>query len=81
MLDLLLVLRSRRTPEGWEVHDLLETGITQSEAAARLGITPQAVSLRAQAAELRAEESARAPLARLLGGLDNVETTARKGRA
>ena len=66
LIDLLLQLRARRTPEGWEVHDLLQTGITQAQAAASLGITPQAVSLRAQSARLRTEAAAQAALVRLL---------------
>jgi hypothetical protein len=73
LLDLLLVLRSRRSPEGWELHDLLESGLSQADAAARLGITPQAVSLRARAAELRAESAAREPLVRILDRLGSVE--------
>jgi len=66
LIDLVLHLRARRTPEGWEVHDLLLTGITQAQAAASLGVTPQAVSLRAQSARLRTEFAAQAALVRLL---------------
>lgn len=74
LIDLVLALRSRRSEEGWRVHDLLETGITQAEAASRLGISPQAVSDRARAADLRVEYAAREPLRRLLGSLDTVDT-------
>lgn len=74
LIDLVLALRSRRSEEGWRVHDLLETGITQAEAAGRLGISPQAVSDRARAADLRVEYAAREPLRRLLGSLDTVDT-------
>lgn len=70
LLDLLLVVRSRRSPEGWELYDLLEVGFSQADAATRLDITPQAVSLRARAAELRADAAAREPLARILDGLE-----------
>jgi hypothetical protein len=70
LVDLLLILRARRSGEGWELYDLLDGGGTQAEAAARLGITPQAASKRAQAAGLRAERAAVAPLARLLDRLD-----------
>ena len=70
LLDLLLIVRSRRSPEGWELYDLLELGLSQADAAARLDITPQAVSLRAKAAELRADAAAREPLARILDGLE-----------
>lgn len=66
LLELLLQLRARRTPEGWELQELLNEGLTQKAAAARLGITPQAVSLRAHSAQLKTESAARAALARLL---------------
>jgi hypothetical protein len=70
LVDLLLILRARRSGEGWELYDLLDGGGTQAEAAARLGITPQAASKRAQVAGLRAERAAVAPLARQLDRLD-----------
>ena len=66
LIELLLQLRARRTPEGWELADLVHDGLTQKQAAERLGITPQAVSLRAQSAHLRTEVAAQAALARLL---------------
>ncbi len=77
LIDLLLVLRQRRSPEGWELHDLLTSGMTQLEAARRLGITPQAVSRRAGAAQLRVEAAASEPLVRLLTRLD--ESTGGRG--
>lgn len=70
LIDLLLATRSRRSPEGWELHDLLEAGLTQAAAAARLGITPQAASLRAQAADLKTEAAVTGALATLLAHLD-----------
>jgi hypothetical protein len=70
LIDLLLQLRARRTPEGWELFELLDQGLTQSEAASRLGITPQAVSLRAQAAQLRTEFAAHRALTTLLRDAD-----------
>lgn len=45
-LWLLLSVLERRTPEGWEVADLLETGLPQSAVAAGLGISQSAVSQR-----------------------------------
>lgn len=66
LIDLVLHLRARRSAQGWQVHDLLRTGMTQAEAALRLGITPQAVSLRTQSAQLRTEFSAETAIARLL---------------
>lgn len=80
LVDMLLALRARRSPEGWEVHDLLSGNkTTQSEAAGMLGISPQAVSLRARAAELRTEHAALPALARVLGQLDSVASTRQDG--
>ena len=73
IVDLLLLLRARRTEEGWELHDLLQSGLTQAQAAARLGITPQAASARALAADLKAEFAATPAVARLVAGLDSEE--------
>lgn len=70
LIDLLLATRARRSTEGWELHDLLAGGLTQAAAAARLGITPQAASLRAQAADLKTETAVTAALATLLAQLD-----------
>ena len=70
LIDLLLILRSRRTAEGWELYDLVNSGLTQADAAERLGITPQAASARAQAADLKAEFAVTAALGRVLDKLD-----------
>jgi len=78
LTDLLLILRSRRSPEGWELHDLLESGLSQREAAATLGITPQSVSQRAQVANLRAEAAATVAIANVLDNL-NTEVTPQGG--
>jgi len=75
LVELLLATRSRRSPEGWQLFDLLESGLTQAAAAARLGISPQAASLRAQAADLRVESAVTAALVTLLAQLD-AEATA-----
>ena len=51
---------TRRSARGWEVADLLATGISHAEAAHRLGISQSAVSQRAQAAGLvEADRAAR----------------------
>lgn len=82
LIDLLLALRARRSPEGWELHDILDgTDLTQADAAQRLGISPQAVSLRARAGELRTERAAREPLARILDRLGSVKPTTPGGGA
>ena len=73
LVDLLLILRARRSAAGWELYDLLtDGGSTQADAAVSLGITPQAASKRANAAGLRAERAAIGPLSRLLDDLDHA---------
>lgn len=76
VLDLLLQLRDRRSPEGWELYDLVETGLTQAEAAERLGITPQAASKRAIAAGIRLDAAARDGIAELLALADGTDAGA-----
>ena len=75
LVRLLVELRDRRTPEGWEVYDLLAAGLTQRDAAARLGVSEGAISLRAKAAALRVEEAAVPALARVLARLDDAAPT------
>ena len=59
----LWLLRStlaRRSPEGWELMDLLDQGLTNAQAAERLGISPSAVSQRlGRAARMESERAAR----------------------
>jgi len=71
-VDMLLTIRARRTVEGWQLYDLLEAGLTQREAADRLGVTPQAISLRAQSAQLRLEAANIVPLVQALDALDRA---------
>ncbi|GAA1446317.1 DNA-binding protein [Leifsonia poae] len=73
IVNLLLSLRESRSPAGWELYDLVTTGLTQAEAGARLGITPQSASDRARAAALRVELAAIGPLTRLLTSLDDAQ--------
>jgi predicted XRE-type DNA-binding protein len=75
LIDLLLATRTRRSEAGWELYDLLESGLTQQEAAARLGITPPSASSRARAADLKIERLSIGALTRLLGTLDEQTTT------
>jgi hypothetical protein len=74
LVDLLLALRDRRTPEGWELFDLVETGLSQQDAARRLGITPQAASRRALAAGIRLDQAARPALAAVLAAADTADS-------
>ncbi|RQP08948.1 MAG: DNA-binding protein [Microbacteriaceae bacterium] len=76
VIDLLLQLRDRRSPEGWELYDLVETGLTQAEAAERLGITPQAASKRAIAAGIRLDAAARDGIVELLALADGTDAGA-----
>ena len=69
-LDLLLQLRERRSPEGWELFDLVESGLSQADAASRLDISPQAASSRALAAGIKLDSAARSALIALLTGAD-----------
>jgi hypothetical protein len=68
---------TRRSVRGWEVADLLATGISHAEAAHRLGISQSAVSQRAQAAGLvEADRAARLlveQLDRVLGRSEETE--------
>jgi len=76
LIRLLIALRDRRTPEGWELFDLLEgeggessngdTPLTLTVAAERLGITVQAASQRALTAGLRLDREARDSLGSML---------------
>ena len=50
VLWLWAMVLARRTTRGWEVADLVAEGLSYDETATRLGITPSAVSQRAQAA-------------------------------
>jgi hypothetical protein len=68
LIRLLLTLRERRTPEGWELFDLLEhePELTLTDAAGRLRISVQAASQRALTAGLRLDREARDALSAML---------------
>jgi hypothetical protein len=72
LVELLLAVRDRRSAEGWEVADLLAVEGSQVAVAARLGVTPQAVSLRARVAGVREEVEAFPALTALLAALDGA---------
>lgn len=73
LVGLLLTLRAGRTRAGWELYDLVSSGMTQAEAGARLGITPQSASDRARAAGLRADLAAQPALVRLFESADAAQ--------
>ena len=75
LIDMLLLLRARRSPGGWEAVELLEQGWAQNEIASRLEISESAVSQRVQAAQWRVEEAASPALIRLLDELDRASTS------
>ena len=70
LLNLLLTIRAGRSEAGWELYDLIVSGLTQAEAGARLGITPQSANDRARAASLRVELAAVPALTRLVERAD-----------
>ncbi|TFD52213.1 DNA-binding protein [Cryobacterium frigoriphilum] len=72
LVAMLLLLRQRRSVEGWEATDLLEQGLPQVEIAAILGISTAAVSQRVKSALWRVDEAARPALVRLLENLDRA---------
>ncbi len=74
LINLALLIRERRSDAGWELYDLVTTGMTQAEAAEHLGITPPSASARARAAGTRIELAAHASLTRLLETVDRVNT-------
>jgi predicted transcriptional regulator len=71
LLALLAAIVQRRSRPGWEVADLMATGMTQQEAATRLGISPQAVSQRLHAALWQEQRRAEPVAARLLDAADS----------
>jgi len=72
LVAMLLLLRQRRSPEGWEATDLLEQGLPQVEIAGILGISSAAVSQRVKSALWRVDEAAHPALVRLLENLDRA---------
>lgn len=80
LIDLLLALRQRRSDAGWELYDLLRSGLPQSDAANALSISQPAVSSRARAANLRIEADAVPALCRLLESLDREAMTSEEDR-
>ncbi|MBE6477545.1 MAG: hypothetical protein E7Z97_05710 [Propionibacteriaceae bacterium] len=50
VLALVAALIRRRSAAGWQVIDLVDAGLTQTQAARRLGVSPQAVGQRLRAA-------------------------------
>ncbi|WP_104192383.1 DNA-binding protein [Cryobacterium sp. Y82] len=72
LFTMLLLLRQRRTPQGWQAGDLFEAGLAQIDIAAELEITTGAVSQRLKAAQYRVEQAARPALVRLLEQLDHL---------
>ncbi|WP_120337489.1 DNA-binding protein [Cryobacterium soli] len=70
LVSMLLLLRQRRTAEGWEAVDLLERGLAQTAIARELGISTAAVSQRVKSAQWKVERAAHPALVRLLQNLD-----------
>ena len=66
VLVLLATVRARRSAPGWAAVDAMADAATQDAAAARLGITQQAVSKRLAAAGWAEENAVRPAIGRLL---------------
>jgi len=66
VLTALAALVERRSEQAWEAIDRVESGRTQAEAAAELGVTRQAVSQRLAAGLWDVERDLRPAAARLL---------------
>ncbi|MFT3715199.1 MAG: hypothetical protein QM774_04395 [Gordonia sp. (in: high G+C Gram-positive bacteria)] len=66
-LCLLVDLMEGRTEAGREAVDLVSSGLTQAQAAERLGISPQAVSLRLRSARWDLQSDTERLAASLLG--------------
>ncbi|MFF2273027.1 DNA-binding protein [Agromyces sp. NPDC058136] len=77
LFKLALVLRERRSDQGWEVYDRIVGGALQSDIAGELGVSAPAISSRMKSANIRAELDAVPALARLLENLD-ASTGARR---
>ena len=74
LITTLLLLRQRRSKEGWAAIDLLQSGMSQVEIAAELGISTAAVSQRIRSALWRVDQSAQPALVRLLENLEHATT-------
>lgn len=70
LVAMLLLLRQRRSVEGWEAVDLLDRGLAQTAIARTLGISTAAVSQRVKSAQWRVERAVHPALVRLLHNLD-----------
>lgn len=71
LIGILLLVLERRTEGGWQIHDLLAEGLSQAQAAERVGITPGAVSLRVRTAGLKLQDAAVSALTRMLAAADS----------
>ncbi|WP_353816732.1 DNA-binding protein [Agromyces sp. SYSU T00266] len=69
IVRLLLLLRDRRTAQGWEAVDLVRSGRSQKHAAELLGISDAAVSQRLRTAMWSADDDARPAIVRLIASL------------
>ncbi|MPQ97001.1 hypothetical protein GB931_03490 [Modestobacter sp. I12A-02628] len=76
VLTALVALVQRRSAQAWEAIDVVAQGHTQTEAAARLGITRQAVGQRLAAAQWDLEGELRPTAARLLLRAEGPPTAA-----
>lgn len=74
LLDLLLMLRARRSAAGWAATELADAGLTQAAIGTKLGISRQAVNQRLQAAQWSLDARSRPVAARLLARSEQIAT-------
>ena len=74
LITTLLLLRQRRSKEGWAAIDLLASGMSQVDIAAELGISAAAVSQRIRSALWRVDQATQPALVRLLENLEHATT-------
>lgn len=72
LITMLLLIRARRSEQGWAALDLLAQDKSQQEIAAELGISPAAVSQRVKASAWKVEEATRPTLTKLLEKLEKA---------
>lgn len=72
VLSVIIALRARRSVQGWEVADLLESAKSQRAVASSLGISASAVSERALTAGIRVESAARTTVTSMFHALDQA---------
>lgn len=72
VLSLLAVVVDRRTEAAWDAVDLMSAGLTATDAAAKLGVSRQAVGQRLAAGSYQQERDVRPVAAQLLARAEGI---------